>query len=89
MSDDVAMRAPSAKERLERSQHAFAASLQGFIKRWAPKDSYDRADFERDAYFLIQHAQTIAQEPLLAQWSAMLAAMPMPPFIVPKAKGEP
>ena len=77
----AALRLPSAQERHMKEQQYFAMSLEGFIREWAPEDERDRTRFQREVYFLMQRAQSLAQEPLLSAYAALAAAMPMPPTL--------
>ena len=69
----------------ERDAKIFELQMEQFWKRWAPDDKYEAATFHAELSSLIRQVYRDAQEPMLKQWSAALAAMPMPPFI----KGKP
>lgn len=74
---------PTAREIREREQHYFADALQSFIRRYGDElRGQDRADFEHETYYLIQRAQSLAQQPLLDQLTILMRAMPMPSFLV-------
>jgi hypothetical protein len=89
MSEEKAMRLPTARERHEKEQAYFGRQLADFIRRWRPNDRSDEAHhFESETYFLIQRAQQLAQEPIMTAYTELAATIPMTPFLVPKQPGS-
>jgi hypothetical protein len=51
--------------------------LEQFHNRWAPVDLKEASRFHSEFYSLVMQIHRAAQQPLISQWTAILATMPM------------
>jgi hypothetical protein len=71
------------QEKFRKEQQARISELrfEQFVRRWAPDDPREASEFHAQLYSLYIQVVHDAQEPLLKQVTAMMAAMPVIPII--------
>ena len=78
------------QERDAKNERMLELYMEQFWKRWAPDDKYEAAQFHAELHSLVRQIYRDAQEPLIKQWTAVIAAMPLFPTttVIPKDQGK-
>jgi hypothetical protein len=68
----------TAFEQITRWQDAasLAEQIEWFFRTYAPEDRNEAARFHADLHMLTRRIYADAQAPILAQWTAMMKALP-------------
>jgi hypothetical protein len=69
-----------------REEFALSKHIESFFKDYAPHDRGEAAQFHSDLHMLVRHIYADAQKPILAQWTAMMGALPPVIFTTEKPK---